>query len=66
MSEARLIQSVMEAIRDLVPLDHGSRWNPTFTPKWPKDYSPSEIEVRRAIATAAVLAVRRHEAEVRG
>lgn len=54
-----LVNIVMEAIRDLVPLDDGSHWNPTFTPRWPQDYSQSEIRARRAIATVAVAVITR-------
>lgn len=57
MSRSSIIGAVMEAIRDLVPLDDGSHWSVTAHPRWPQDYSSSERQRIRSIATAAVLAI---------
>jgi hypothetical protein len=58
VSKGAQIVRVMDAIAALVPLDDGSLWSVTHTPRWPQDYSRTEVALRRAIATAAVLAMR--------
>lgn len=62
MNRAKLINEVMAAICNLVPPDDGSHWSPTAAPEWPKDYSRSEIALRRAIATVAVSVLMPHTA----
>lgn len=57
------VEAVMAAIHALLPLDGGSEWAPTFSPTWPKDYSRSEVALRRAVATAAILALDAHRAK---